>query len=246
METLAQFAFSIGLAYLLLEFYCLPNSWLEAIQQSKFAAGGLYFRALLITLLFAGISMLFVSALGPLLAAIAALFIASVLIAGVSAYLPDRSRYYLGQQLAQLAVLLLLVVELSQAWPLVSVLFEQAMQAKVLVITFAYLLIWGPCSKVLGLILQRWSPLTEQPKQNLPMAGQAIGMVERSLVLTCVLLNQFAAIGFIVTAKSIFRFGDLKDHSDRKLTEYVMLGTLLSVAASVFIGLAAHALYHAL
>jgi hypothetical protein len=61
-----------------------------------------------------------------------------------------------------------------------------------------------------------------------------------------VLLHQFAAIGFIVTAKSIFRFGDLKDHSDRKLTEYVMLGTLLSVAVSVFIGLAAHALYHAL
>jgi len=48
----------------------------------------------------------------------------------------------------------------------------------------------------------------------------------------------FSAIGFLIAAKSIFRFGDLTKHQDRKLTEYVLLGTFTSVAMTFAIGLA--------
>ena len=57
-------------------------------------------------------------------------------------------------------------------------------------------------------------------------------------MLTFVLLNQFSAIGFLIAAKSIFRFGDLTKHQDRKLTEYVLLGTFTSVALTMAVGLA--------
>ncbi|MDO5405204.1 MAG: DUF3307 domain-containing protein [Proteus sp. (in: enterobacteria)] len=56
--------------------------------------------------------------------------------------------------------------------------------------------------------------------------------------ITFILLNQFAAIGFLLAAKSIFRFGELQNDQDKKLTEYVMLGTLISFSISIFIGLA--------
>ncbi|UPW17290.1 hypothetical protein M0C34_13675 [Agarivorans sp. TSD2052] len=246
MEQLAQFALSVGVAYLVLEFYCLPLQWSVSIRRAKLATPRLYWRALIISLTFAAIAWFFVGASSQLLVASIALLFASFLIKLLSTYLPDTARYFIGSQLAQVLVFLLLVVDLSHAWHIVEPLRQQLMQPKVMVVGLAYLIILTPTSKILALVLQRWSPVTQQPAQNLPMAGQAIGMVERSLVLTCVLLHQFSAIGFIVAAKSIFRFGDLTGQSDRQLTEYVMLGTLLSVAISVLTGLAAHALYHAL
>ncbi|MFV0501856.1 MAG: hypothetical protein ACK5MH_09735 [Bacteroidales bacterium] len=45
-----------------------------------------------------------------------------------------------------------------------------------------------------------------------------------------------SGIGFLLAAKSIFRFGDLKDSKDRKLTEYILIGTLLSFAVAIATG----------
>lgn len=53
-------------------------------------------------------------------------------------------------------------------------------------------------------------------------------MLERLLILLFVLIGQWAGVGFLLAAKSIFRFGDLNEAQDRKLTEYIMIGTLLS------------------
>jgi hypothetical protein len=40
-----------------------------------------------------------------------------------------------------------------------------------------------------------------------------------------------------LAAKSIFRFGDLKESKDRKLTEYVLIGTLLSFGIAIAVGM---------
>jgi hypothetical protein len=45
-------------------------------------------------------------------------------------------------------------------------------------------------------------------------------------------------IGFLIAAKSIFRFGDIKESEGLKLTEYFMIGTLLSFGMAIFTGLA--------
>ena len=49
-------------------------------------------------------------------------------------------------------------------------------------------------------------------------------------------MGQFAGIGFLVATKTIFRFGDLTKNKDMKLTEYMMLGTLLSYAIALLVG----------
>ena len=51
-----------------------------------------------------------------------------------------------------------------------------------------------------------------------------------------ILMGQFAGIGFLVATKTIFRFGDLTNSKDMKLTEYMMLGTLLSYAIALLVG----------
>lgn len=67
---------------------------------------------------------------------------------------------------------------------------------------------------------------------DLPNAGKLIGIIERFLVLTFILLNQFAAVGFLIAAKSILRF---KPDETLK-SEYVLIGTMLSFGIAIAVG----------
>ena len=73
---------------------------------------------------------------------------------------------------------------------------------------------------------------------SLKNAGRYIGMLERLFVFGFILGQQWAAIGLLIAAKSVFRFGDLNKGKNRKLTEYVLIGTLLSFGLAILSGLA--------
>jgi hypothetical protein len=53
-------------------------------------------------------------------------------------------------------------------------------------------------------------------------------LAERILVMLLVLMEQPNGIGFLIAAKSILRFGEIKDASQRKVAEYIIIGTFLS------------------
>lgn len=57
-------------------------------------------------------------------------------------------------------------------------------------------------------------------------AGRRIGTVERLIMLIFLSGNQFAALGFVLTAKSIARYEKIT--KDEKFAEYYLLGTLIS------------------
>jgi hypothetical protein len=76
-----------------------------------------------------------------------------------------------------------------------------------------------------------------KPQESLNAAGTYIGILERLLVFSFVVTNHWEGIGFLLAAKSIFRFGDLSNAKDRKLTEYVLVGTLMSFAIAIGISL---------
>jgi len=67
---------------------------------------------------------------------------------------------------------------------------------------------------------------------DLPNAGKLIGILERILVLTFILLNQFEAVGFLIAAKSILRYKS----GDALKTEYVLIGTMLSFGIALMVG----------
>ena len=106
------------------------------------------------------------------------------------------------------------------------------------IIITSLLFLTKPTSVILKNVISIWSP--ENASQNdtsLQNAGNYIGMLERLLIFCFLVTNHFEAIGFLLAAKSIFRFGDLKEATDRKLTEYVLIGTLLSFGIAIFVGL---------
>jgi hypothetical protein len=64
--------------------------------------------------------------------------------------------------------------------------------------------------------------------EGLRRGGRYIGWLERSLVMLLLLIGQPGGIGFLVAAKSILRFGEIKDSHQRKMAEYIIIGTFLS------------------
>lgn len=64
--------------------------------------------------------------------------------------------------------------------------------------------------------------------------GRLIGILERTIVYFLVIIGKYEAIGFIMAAKAFTRFKELED---RAFAEYVLIGTLLSIALSVGVAL---------
>lgn len=106
------------------------------------------------------------------------------------------------------------------------------------------ILVTKPTSIFIKTIISIWSPESQNSHQDnsLANAGNYIGILERLFIVCFILTGHFEAIGFLLAAKSIFRFGDLKEAKDRKLTEYVMIGTLISFGISIIMGLAIQSL----
>ena len=101
-----------------------------------------------------------------------------------------------------------------------------------------YLIITTPLSVFISKVTGRWNEdLHQTADQSLKDAGKWIGIIERILILTFIIIGEFEIIGFLLAAKSVFRFGDLKNKEDRKRTEYILIGTLISFSFAIFIGL---------
>ncbi|MCH7400447.1 DUF3307 domain-containing protein [Belliella kenyensis] len=97
-------------------------------------------------------------------------------------------------------------------------------------------------SMVTGIMMQvfmhKWATHLEEGNGNsLKNAGKYIGILERLLVLTFIVIGRWEGVGFLLAAKSVFRFGDLKESKDRKLTEYILIGTLISFGIAIAVGL---------
>ncbi len=91
---------------------------------------------------------------------------------------------------------------------------------------------------MMQVLMSSWSKsLRESHEESLNNAGKYIGILERLFIFTFVVTGHWEGIGFLLAAKSVFRFGDLKESKDRKLTEYILIGTLLSFGIAMATGI---------
>lgn len=102
----------------------------------------------------------------------------------------------------------------------------------------ALLLITSVSGIVIQVLMSGWSEkLHDENTGSLVNAGKYIGILERVFVFIFIVTGHWEGIGFLLAAKSVFRFGDLKESKNRKLTEYVLIGTLLSFGIAMVVGL---------
>jgi len=90
---------------------------------------------------------------------------------------------------------------------------------------------------LMRVIMSKWAMDDVRAEDALQNAGKYIGILERLFVFGFILVNQWSAIGFLITAKSVFRFGDLSRAKNRKLTEYILIGTLISFGLAIVIAM---------
>lgn len=76
--------------------------------------------------------------------------------------------------------------------------------------------------------------------EGLSNGGAVIGVLERGLTFILVLSGQMAGVGFLIAAKSFLRVGSIE--KDRKLAEYVIIGTLASIGWALLAGIGTSAL----
>lgn len=209
------------LAHILGDFFLQPSGWVENKKEKKWKSPFLYLHGLvhfaLILILFWDIQLWHVA----LLIAISHIFIDGI----KNQFQNNRnnSLWFFGDQLFHLTVLVLIW---SYFWEMnMEFIFEMnlwVLLTGILILTF-------PSSVIIQRIMNRWTEEIEiESEGSLRGAGEAIGILERLLIFAAIVGGYPQAVGFLLAAKSVFRFGDLTRSKDRKLTEYILVGTLLS------------------
>ncbi|WP_439479184.1 DUF3307 domain-containing protein [Chryseobacterium aquaticum] len=221
------------LAHLLGDFILQPNSWVSDKENRKLKSKYLYFHVLIHTVL----SFTFLWDIQ--------LWWVAVLV-GVSHFMIDVSKLYFqniktkkswffGDQLLHIAVITGISFYFNEFN------FEFLNNQNILKIVMAALFLTSPTSIIIKTLLSSWTPVAEAQSniqtESLSSAGKYIGILERLLVFTFIMVNHWEGVGFMVAAKSVFRFSDLAQAKQRKLTEYVLIGTLLSFGLAVLTGI---------
>lgn len=149
---------------------------------------------------------------------------------------PNTTGYFLADQALHLASIILLWIMAYMNSYSLSIFSEYLTDSpRLWLIILAYYLVTGPLGIAIGYATSRWQKEAGMDAGGLKKAGLWIGRCERVLVLTFIILQQYTALGFLMAAKSILRFGDGEERHQKK-TEYILVGTLLSFASAAIIG----------
>lgn len=105
---------------------------------------------------------------------------------------------------------------------------------KTILLLTAFISISYVASVVIKILISKW----KQESEITNTAEKYIGMMERILVFVFIVLNHWEGVGFLLAAKSVFRIGDLTKSHEVRLTEYILIGTLLSFGIAIGVALA--------
>lgn len=221
------------LAHLLGDFLLQPDRWVVDKEKNKIKSIYLYFHILIhgiITfLLIRDISLWYIPVI---------IMLSHYLIDVAKLYLQNnktKKRWFFIDQILHISV----IVALSYYFNEFQLYFLEDLNFLKFLVGAIFLTV--PTSVIIKILLNSWSPVTVEHSKiqttSLVNAGKYIGILERLLVFTFIVVGHWEGVGFMIAAKSVFRFSDLADAKQRKLTEYVLIGTLLSFGLAVVTGI---------
>ncbi len=223
--------FSLG--HIIGEFILQPNNWIEDKMLHKLKSGYLYAHL-----------AVHACVLAVLLEGNLTYWKAFILIIG-SHFILDLTKVYLHGKikngvlfgLDQFTHILMLYLGARIYHPS-NIHITSHFNPQVLLFVIALALVSFVGAVIMKIIMCQWAIEVDAKADSLNDAGKYIGILEIIFVFVFIILQQWAAIGFLVAAMSVFRFGDLSKAKDRKLTEYILIGTLISFGIAIAIGLA--------
>ena len=244
------------LVHFLGDFIFQPSSWVKSKFEKGVFSSGFIKHILTHAILLSIIGIILKSFWIPLMI----IFLSHVVIDVVKIIFlktDDNQKYrmsaFILDQFSHLLIIFIIVLNTSLD-------FDWAifLRADILLLIFGYLFLTNPTSAFIRELLLPYTKEIETKQKHstksledeefyknkagdfqksLKNGGHYIGILERILVFTFIIIGQWGAVGFLITAKSVFRFGDLNHGKNRQFTEYVLIGTLLSFGFAIFAAL---------
>jgi len=215
-------------AHLLTDFVLQPKKWVDARRQKHLEAKEFWWHIGLTTLVAAWFTC-FDTWWVPVI-----IFFSHGLIDWWKSYRKDSIIYFTIDQLLHLLVIgVLWLLKFPEAFTPIKLFQTCMIEPKLWVVGIALIFLTNPVGIIVGMLTKQFRDKIENhSEQSLENAGTWIGMLERLIIFFLVLITQYEAIGLLIAAKSIIR---LKE-GEQKMSEYVLVGTLLSVSVAMLIG----------
>lgn len=218
------------LAHLIGDFLLQPNQWVAHKERHKAASPYLYLHVLVHFLLY----MLVLWDLNLWWMAAAAAVLHLIIDAAKLQFqnVKNKKIWFLADQAMHILVIAVLAGTVNQ------IDWEFLKNEKLWKFVAGFFFVTIPASVIIKTLISSWAPSSPDRNavqtESLANAGKYIGILERVLVFVFIFVNHWEGVGFMIAAKSVFRFSDLAEARQRKLTEYVLIGTLLSFGIAIF------------
>jgi hypothetical protein len=222
-------------AHFVADFVLQKRSWVQERLDKKWRSPWLYAHGAV-----AGIAGYLFAAVWDAAWLPIVIFLSHVLFDGAKAHAGDTARSFLLDQLAHVIIVVACWAALVRLGipDILNGLASVALSLHAWTLALAYVVVVWPVGFWIGKVTEPWrNEIGEGADGGLARAGLWIGRLERILILTFLLLDRFEAIGLLVAAKSILRFGEIRGRNGRKVAEYVLIGTMISFAAALLVGL---------
>lgn len=222
------------LAHLLGDFLLQPNSWVADKERKKLGSIYLYLHVLihmvLVMIVLWDFNLWWIAAI---------IGVTHFIIDGMKLLFQTsktKRTWFFADQLLHISVIVLVSVFYFPYFR-----WDDIFNPESLKLITAAVFLTVPSSIIIKTLISIWTPVTvdhsKLQTESLVNAGKYIGILERLLVFVFILVNHWEGVGFMIAAKSVFRFSDLAEAKQRKLTEYVLIGTLLSFGIAVLTGI---------
>jgi len=222
MEVISSVFFPLLAGHLTADFWLQPGSWVRHKKSNGWKSGKLLVHSVIGAIL----PVLFTLQI-EIWWFVPIIFASHFLIDAIKLRFKDSVAAFLIDQILHISVLLVLALFLTE----VTI---SGKHAAFWVYATGFILVTNPLGILTGMFLKTVT-YAENTAAKLD-ASAWIGILERTLIVIFILMSQVAAIGFLVAAKSIFRFSETQKDGNKK-AEYFLLGTLVSFTLAVIVGL---------
>ena len=220
------------LAHAIGDFVLQPDQWVKDKTIKKHKSKYLYFHVLIHALALLILLQFNTNYWIGIVSIVVSHYIIDVIKLNLTKKINPRLLFIL-DQIAHLIVIAIVALTYTQYSFDINTLYSK----NVLALLLSLIAITSIASVIMRLVMSKWILDEDDANDSLEKAGKYIGILERLFVFGFIIINQWSAIGLLIAAKSVFRFGDLSKAKDRKLTEYILIGTLLSFGIAISVGL---------
>lgn len=221
MDTLISLFFPMLAGHLVADFWLQPASWVSHKKENGWKSKKLILHTLIASVL----PVIFTLKL-TLWWFVPVIFLTHYLIDVVKSKVKQTIWFFIADQVLHIGVL----------WILATFFTEIILPESFLhfwIYASGFILITSPLGILTGMFLKS---VTKSESNAVQLNASAwIGIFERILIVIFVITGQIQAIGFLVAAKSVFRFSEAQKDGNQK-AEYFLLGTLTSFTLAIVVG----------